>query len=299
MKIKRRTLRLIIRRVLQFAIISFLVALFYGYFYTPYFTITTYIISGVDDESKQSINEKLHALDTQKAYKIFPRDKIFTYSNSAITDTVLEIVPETKAITMRPVGLHTVKIDITLLRPLFRVSNSQALTEDGIIFSTKYKLDTYPLLTVASSSTRTIKEHGITFTQLLLPDTEVTTPFFTNLNAMSSKISSIIFPVASIVVEPTGDISCYNEAMTSKVIFLKETDFKKVWSTLVSAIDTDPLKSKLAKNREGLEYLDVRYGNKVFYRFNDMTFQNGTVNGILGNHATTTQEVPATSTSAQ
>ena len=70
-------------------------------------------------------------------------------------------------------------------------------------------------------------------------------------------------------------------------------DQKKVWSTLVSALDTDPLKTKLATDKGKLEYLDVRYGNKVFYRFSDMTFQNKGETGILDDHATPTQ---ATST---
>lgn len=296
MKIKRRTLTLIVRRVLQFVVISSVVALFYFYFYTPLFSVTAYQISGVDEESRISISERLSTLDKQKAYKLFPRDKIFTYSTKIIYSTIIEAVPETKSIEVRPVGLHTIKIEVTPLRPLFRVSNSQALTEDGIIFSTKYKLTSFPLITIASSTTHTIKNHGITFTQMVIPGMDTTTVFLSELSSISDKVSSIIFPVGSIVVEATGDISCYNEDKTSKILLLIDSDFKKVWSTIVSAIDTDPLKLKLAKNREGLEYLDVRYGNKVFYRFNDMTFQNGTVNGILGNHATTTQEVSATST---
>jgi hypothetical protein len=85
--------------------------------------------------------------------------------------------------------------------------------------------------------------------------------------------------------------------VTSYVYFLRSANQKKVWSTLVSAIDTDPLKSKLSENRNGLQYLDVRYGNKVFYRFNDMSFQNGKGTVILGSHATTTEAPPgATST---
>jgi hypothetical protein len=110
-------------------------------------------------------------------------------------------------------------------------------------------------------------------------------------------MSAIIFPVENILVERTGDISCMDKDEKSKIIFLKENDYKKVWSTLVSAIDTDPLKTKLATDKDNLEYLDVRYGNKVFYRFSDMAFQNGTVTGILGNHATTTQVVTSSTTS--
>jgi hypothetical protein len=195
---------------------------------------------------------------------------------------------------IRPVGLHTVKITITLLKPLFRASDTQAFTEDGVMFTTKYDIHSYPRITIASSTTKIFKNNGIVFTKIVLPNEEDTKKFFTEVGALTTKMSAVIFPIESILVERTGDISCMDKEGKSKIIFLKENDYKKVWSTLVSAIDTDPLKSKLADDKDNLEYLDVRYGNKVFYRFSDMAFQNGSVAGILGNHATTTQSITAT-----
>jgi hypothetical protein len=109
--------------------------------------------------------------------------------------------------------------------------------------------------------------------------------FLVPLSEMVNKISSVIFQVESVSVEATGEILVINKTGTGKVIFYKDNDYKKVWSTLVSAIDTDPLKSKLVTSKDELEYLDVRYGNS-------------SVNGILGNHATTTQEVSEASSSA-
>jgi hypothetical protein len=198
---------------------------------------------------------------------------------------------------IRPVGLHMVKIEVTLLKPLFRMSGTQALTEDGIIFTTKYDIHMYPRVVIASSTTKTFKNNGVMFTKIILPSGSDTKDFFVQLSALTSKMSSVIFPVDSILIEKTGDISCVDARGKSRIIFLRDSDYKKVWSTLLSAIDTDPLKTKLATNKERLEYLDVRYGNKVFYRFNDMSFQNSTVTGILDNHATTTQEFSTTTSS--
>ena len=115
----------------------------------------------------------------------------------------------------------------------------------------------------------------------------------------ASKVSRVIFSVDSIVVEKTGDIVLMNASGTTKLFFLKDTDKKKVWSTLVSAIDTVPLKTKLDTEREKLEYLDVRYGNKVFYRFSDMPFQNNGTTAILDGHATSTPTITEASTTPQ
>lgn len=300
MKIKRKTLTRITGIAIKFSIVIVFLGSIYCYFGTQLFTIHSYQITGIDEDSRILIDAHLKEYNKQKVYYIFPADKIFTYSSTKIITTVRDTVPEMATINIRPVGLHVVKIEITLLKPLFRVSNSQAVTSDGIIFSTKYDIGKYPLISIASSATKNSKENGIIFTQLVVPNVEDTTELFNGLSELSSKISSIIFPVTNIDIERTGDVVYSNEKETSKIILLQETDFKKTWSTLVSAVDTDPLKSKLANNKEGLHYLDVRYGNKVFYRFNDMAFQNGSVTGILENHATSTYEVPkSTSTTTQ
>ena len=289
MKIKKRTLNSIIRWAIKLTIVGVVSGFLYCYFFTQFFTITSYQISGVDDETKAVIDAQLHVLDKQKLYKVFPANKIFTYSSSNITKVVHGHVPEMATITMRPIGLHIVKIEVTLLKPLFRISDSQALTEDGIVFTTKYNIHVYPKITIASSTMKTIKNQELIFTHMVLPHQELSKEFLVELSQVIAKISSVIFPVDSVVVEATGDVLCIDKRGMSKVIFLKDSDFKKTWSTLLSSIDTDPLKTKLLTDKNQLEYLDARYGNKVFYRFSDMTFQNGSVTGILGSHATSTQ----------
>lgn len=296
MKIKRRTLTLIITWAIKIAIVTLVISLLYCYFGTQIFTIKSYQISGVDEVTRVSIDAKLHTLNEKKFYKIIPANKIYSYSSSNITKVVRDIVPEMATIVMRPIGLHVVKIEITLLKPLFRISDTQALTEDGIIFTTKYNIHKYPRIIVASSTTKLIKRDGVVFTQMVIPERESNKEFILQLSQITTKISSVIFPIESVSVEATGDVLCIDERGISKVIFLKDSDYKKTWSTILSSIDTDPLKTKLATSKDDLEYLDARYGNKIFYRFSDMAFQNGPVTGILGNHATSTPGSTATST---
>lgn len=297
MKIKKKTLALTLRVIIKLSVGVLIFSFFYCYVYTDYFTIHSYQISGIDENDKLAILAQLRLLDTKKVYLVFPSNKIFTYSNSMIISTVRTVVEETSAITIRPVGLHTVKIDITLLKPLFRISDTVGLTNDGVIFTTKYNLSSYPRITIASSTTQNFKHEGLSFTQIVIPSKPHEKEFLTNLDSFIGKISSVIFPVDTILVESSGDVSAYNKEETSKILFLGDADLKKVWSTLLSAIDTDPLKSKLTTNKAGLEYLDVRYGNKVFYRFNDMAFQKGALTGILENHATSTQGISTTTQS--
>ena len=279
---------------MRVAVVVTLLGIFLLYTRTEIFTITSYDIVGVDDETRQLIINDLRDVVRRPVYFVVPGGKIFTYSTEAFTDAVRSRVTDLGTIDMRPVGLHTVRITVTQLTPLFRVSDNEAISSDGIIFLTRKDIHAYPSIVIGSSTKETVKRSGLLFAQVMQNGLPIDKIFLSDLADFCDKVSSIVFPVRSILVEPSGDITLYNASGTSKVMFLKGVSQKKVWSTLVSAIDTDPLKSKLKTEKEKLEYLDVRYGNKVFYRFSDMAFQNTKGAAIMDNHATTTPVVTAT-----
>ncbi len=298
MKIKRRTFYLIRKWIA----ISSIGIIFFGgiYFYTQteFFTITSYSVRVDGKEAEKHIDIELQEEAKKKSFLIIPRDKIFTYSKSAIISTMRKNIPDLATIEIHSSGLHTVEIEITRLTPAFRIGATKALTEDGIIFTPVSDVTFYPLILLASSTEEVVMIDGLLFTQVSLDGERVDTAFLNDLLSMSTKVSSLIFPVTTIFVETNGDVTLSNADNASSIFFSRKGDQKKIWATLVSAIDTDPLKSKLSSNRNGLQYLDVRYGNKVFYRFNDMSFQNRKGTAIIDSHATTT-EANSSSTSTQ
>jgi hypothetical protein len=296
MRIRKRTFYLLTLWAIRVTIIVSLFVGYYTYYWTDVFTIKTYDIQGVDTERIAMIQVQLSALAQGTHLLVLPNDKIFTYSNSGIISVVRANVPETKTITMRPVGLHTVRIEITMLSPSARLPDGKALTSDGIIFSTKRNLSSYPTVVLASSTEETIKMDGLPFSRAVWKNMSIDNGFLEPLLSMSGKVSSVVFPVTTILVEEEGDVTLSNASGTSHVFFLRDTDTKKVWSTLVSAIDTDPLKNKLETNKKGLMYLDVRYGNKVFYRFDDMAFQNNGLTAILETSVSSTSQNATTTT---
>ena len=295
MKIKRRTFVFAVRCFLTVLLVSLVALVIYGYFFTKLFVISAYDIVGIDATSQKTVTAKLQAESKKKHFGLPLNDKVFTYSSTLISDTVRSIVSDAASIDIRPIGLRTVRIEVTLLVPLFRISETEGLTKDGIIFSTNKDIRAYPRITIASSTVGTRKIDGLIFSELIDDGMTVKEELLSNIDSFSSKVSSVIFPVEYIFVEKTGDIILFNDSKKSKVIFLKDMDPKKAWSTLVSAIDTDPLKTKLVTEKDRLEYIDSRYGNKIFYRFSDMPFQNGNNTAILDHHATTTKVIEVSS----
>lgn len=60
----------------------------------------------------------------------------------------------------------------------------------------------------------------------------------------------------------TSKTSAYPE-----IIFKKDSDFPKVAENLQSALVTEPLRTNLIKKYSSLLYIDLRFGNKVYYKF--------------------------------
>lgn len=47
----------------------------------------------------------------------------------------------------------------------------------------------------------------------------------------------------------------------------RNTNAEKVWINFISIIDSEDLKNKLQNNLKNLEYIDMRFGNKIYYKF--------------------------------
>ena len=291
MKIKRRSLHRLKVWTLRITVLVVLFGIYFFYTRTEFFTITSYDIQGVDSEIQKTIVTELKELSTKKRFLVLPNNKIFTYNATGIADVIRNNVKDLRTIDIRPSGLHTVKIRVTLLIPILKLDDTTAITEDGLIFNPSKDIHSYPVIIFASSTRETVKLHGLPFSQLVIGGEKVDAVFLENLLSISTKVTSLIFPVATITVEG-DDITLISASSTSKVLFRSDADPKKVWSTLVSAIDTNPLKSKLENDKKNLLYLDVRYGNKVFYRFSDMSFQNDKGAAIMDPYATTTTASP-------
>lgn len=73
-------------------------------------------------------------------------------------------------------------------------------------------------------------------------------------------------------VYSNGDMKIFIQETKDSVGYLyinTNSDAEYVWITFVSAIDSDPLKTELRKKIKDLDYIDLRFSNKVFYKFHE------------------------------
>jgi hypothetical protein len=52
-----------------------------------------------------------------------------------------------------------------------------------------------------------------------------------------------------------------------KIVFKIDSDYQKIADNLQLAISTDPLQKKIRDNISSLLYIDLRFGNNVYYKF--------------------------------
>jgi hypothetical protein len=281
MKIKRSTFDLWKKRLIVFSGISLTALVFYILFVTSLFSITTYELVGVPDMYKDAVTTKVTEVAQQKIIKILPGNRIFSYKKLAMKEAVVSVLPNTKSVAVIPMGLHTLRIKVESHTPFLRIDDTHAITKEGVVYTELNDIRTLLQLSLATTSVqKTSKEDGVTTVTI----EGVTEERLASISSLISKVNSIIFTVSRIDIDSLGDISLYDERGISRVTFAWAQDVEKVWSNLVSAVDTDPLKAKLATHKDALEYLDARFGNKVFFKFT-----NDTKPVIIQSHATTSQ----------
>lgn len=245
---KRATYIRLKTKLAQALILTVVSTILFVYFNTGLFTIRTYKILGAPLGYAEDLERDARLVAENTLFFILPGNRTISYHDDDLRTLIMETLPNTSNITIYPSGLHTLTIKLKQHMPLFSVSDTHAISEDGTVYKEIIPVSQFPRLEVATSSS-------------------VHPKVLRSVADLVEKIDSILFPVHFIGVDEHNDIRLYNEDKRSFVVVGSQANMDMVWSNLLSAIDTDPLKGKLEKEMRDLEYIDTRFGNKVFYKF--------------------------------
>ncbi len=96
--------------------------------------------------------------------------------------------------------------------------------------------------------------------------------YFEKLIALKNVLKEIDLSPIVIYIEEGENLKIFlsrDQVLTNGpyVTIKKNSDFQKMAENLKAAIETDPLKSKFKNEYSKLEYIDLRFGNKVYYKF--------------------------------
>jgi len=95
---------------------------------------------------------------------------------------------------------------------------------------------------------------------------------FKELIGLKKSLETMKLKPSFVVVKEDGDVEMYLVSNSSfsnsqKIIFRIDSDFQKIAENLQVALDTEPLKSDFKNKYSSLLYIDLRFGNKVYYKF--------------------------------
>ncbi|MCX6747702.1 MAG: hypothetical protein NTW98_02020, partial [Candidatus Nomurabacteria bacterium] len=95
---------------------------------------------------------------------------------------------------------------------------------------------------------------------------------FSKMVSLLDSVKSFDLKPASLFIKEDMDIILYLKSNTfspdsHKIIFNTNSDIPKILENLHASITTEPLKSELKKKYEDLLYIDLRFGNKIYYKF--------------------------------
>jgi len=78
----------------------------------------------------------------------------------------------------------------------------------------------------------------------------------------------------SIYVTSDGDVKLFlssgnSGTMGPQIIFKLNGNYENIAENLEAALTTTPLQTEFKNKYSSLQYIDLRFGNKVYYKFNE------------------------------
>lgn len=267
---KRKTFNKI-RRYFFLTLFGFIVI---GFFYFIFWFITSNVsridfinISGANPDFKNTeLMPKTSQLITRNKRLFFlPADHIMTYHKDEVVDLINKELPNVESVNIKTEGLHTLNIEITSRIPVFNLNNGKVLDKHGIVYDEIIPTDALPLL--ISSSTPSEDEIKV-------------------IGDFMKRITTRLFDVSVVEITKDNDIYFFDKAHSVALKYHKGDDTNMLWNTFISALDTPPLSDLLQNKKSALEYVDLRFGNKVFYKFKEEN-----KNQIVPNTSTSTSVI--------
>jgi len=241
----------------------------------PFVRVQAIVIEGEEALSEQEISAALgaHLLGTYAT--VIPRDSIFFYPREAMERDLSERFKRLKEVEVSGVGFDSIQVTLDERTPAYLwcgkekevvttgcyfLDNEGYVFERAPTFSGSVLVRFYGPLEEGEASLSYTTEEDAAGRFFL------TSRQFAPLAAFLGSATALSLTPSYLVKKESGDAELYLKEGGKVVISLKE-DMEKTLSNLESALDAEPLKSDMAKRRSALQYIDLRFGNKVFFKF--------------------------------
>lgn len=242
----------------------------------PQLQLVNVVVSGNKIVDGEEIVTEVQKSLAGNYYYVIPHRNAFFYPKGRIIADLMTEFPRFKNVTVYRVNVTTLLVTVTEVRgrALWCGIDTTApdmsapcyfTDEAGKIVAPApyYSGNVYPRFFGGVLLPNDVNALGKTFT------TEIQ---FQNLLKFSDQVTRLGLPVEAIVVGRSGENSFLIDlggGATAAVRFLSSDDYQTLESNLAAALTKDALISALKKDKSNLLYFDLRFTNKVYYKFSD------------------------------
>ncbi len=245
---------------------------------SPYLFVRSVLISGNNAVPEISLRARIG--DTLSGFygNLISKKNIIFVPKEEMAASLMSAYPRLSDAQVSSSGIFNLSVDVKERSPAYAYCASAdapkggedcfVSDENGYIFEPyKFSPGTYLVFFDGFSGGGATSTKGISTQIIPAADFRVVT-------GLRDGIEKLGIPVYAASFGDDSDVFFWLKDSTGKNSDAKiEMNYKKdPWQTLSnlnSALLADPLKSKMANSRDKLFYIDVRFGNKVFFKFRD------------------------------
>lgn len=264
------------KAIFKFSVVVFIFVAIVGFFYLPKFRLKNIIVQG---NSFESARDKIELSLLKKIFWILPSDNFFLFSKKSAAKEFLKDFPAIKTanfvrrfpntllVNFEPrkkiarwcyLGLSDVSFPTLseVKRPTERISNCYFIDEEGIAFEKTFFAENQTETSLKFIIEGAEKDYKDFELGNYVMEKEILTSF---LEFAKDVENSFQLETEKIIIKDNGYRIYFKEGWF--VILDNETDFKNAFENLKLV-----LLNQIKEKRAELEYIDLRFSNKVFFK---------------------------------
>lgn len=278
-KRKQRRVRLIRITIFSFLCVACIGLLIY-LSRIPAVQITDVVVRGNNIVREKDIQASVRGILAEYYFWIIPKSNILLVPTKTITQRLQTEFPRFKDVTVERIGGHTLSILVSerastyLWCDSLPTSNATAAPESEHCY---YVDDTGYIFSSAPYFSGTV--YFKFFGMLWATDTNpvgqhVLDPqIFKQVIRFKENLETLAIEPKGFITYDTGLygllLSPVLDDNVQKIVFSKDNDIDTIADNLLAALRGEPLKSKFNSQFTNLEYIDLRYDKKVYYKFRE------------------------------
>ncbi len=240
--------------------------------------VETITIEGNRVVDTREVNRLVEANIKGNAIFVFPKNNIFLVRTHSLENTILRDFPRIEMVSITKHYFHELKIVITERKGTYLWcgallgSDSQENASCYFVDDTGYIFSPSPYF----SGGAYFKFYGG------LDANEVANPVgahileedtFASLVHFTDQILALGFESEALEIQENGTYSILlsknsdKQESNTKIIFTKDNTLDDIYKNLVTALSSADFKREVRDNRDRLLYIDLRFTNKIYYKF--------------------------------